>query len=186
MKKIHYSLFFLLVLSICHKQVIAIDMFSKANVQHESELDTCTMPKLNKQVRVIKSNKNNHLLVVISSSSNAKEGSRSNGTLVESIQSNDLKKCMLDGFGSLSCGDSSFTIDQNVCDGSRYYVQETLDFTYNEKNNGFYLTGYKQNRTDKIAAEQDPNLIVYSKEEIGQLTFQELTRDLLNLITLTK
>jgi hypothetical protein len=144
------------------------------------------MSKLNKQVRVVKSNKNNHLLVVISSSGNAKEGISSNGTFVESIQSNDLKKCMLDGFGFLSCRDSSFTIDQNICDGNRYYIQETLDFTYNEKENDFYLTGYKQNRTDKIAADQDPKLTIYSKEKIGQLTFQELTRDLLNVITLTK
>lgn len=180
MRKFRYTIFFFIVSSIYHVQVMAMDTYSKANIHTKLVIDSCMMPKLNKQVQVIK-NHSIYLQVIISSSINSQKNSIINEFLVESVQSNDLKSCMLDGFNFLSCSDSSFTINQNICDGGRYYVQENLVFTYNQ--NGFYLTDYKRNITDRKAKTQDPKLTVYSTEKIGKLTFQELNRDLLNLIT---
>jgi hypothetical protein len=134
------------------------------------------MPKINQQVQVIGTMKDIYLQAVISPLEDRQKSSVSNSYLVEGQDTQKI--CPSEGFGHLSCSDSSFTIIQNTCE-RRYLTLETLVFTYDKSKDFFNLFSYKRESVDRLAEDKDPKIKVYSVNEIGEITFQKTTRDFL-------
>jgi len=135
-------------------------------------LASCVLPETAQKISVIQTQGIVQILVL----SGSKKNIQQNHSFIEAKDArSDI--CPSEGFESLSCVDNTFMIRQQIC-SRQAFIQEILTF-HADDTDIFYLTSYRREKTNRVSDAKEPVIKTYTKQQIGKIKFQNISRDYL-------